>query len=144
MAAGDAALARIVAPYRRRNRIVAASQASYAVFQFQAPLASEPPNAASMALRRALASMGPPSSSSVKSCRAALTTEEATTAVARMENGAALARSRRDWVMGDHSGEREWAEPPGALLKTAQLKPFPARLFLFGPRMKMGTGAARW
>src|ERR1700761_9774709 len=78
-----------------------------------------------MALRRAVASMGRPSSSSVKSCRAALTTEEATTAVARMDNGAALAPSRRNWGMGDLSEERKWAEPPGALLKTARLKTLP-------------------
>ena len=30
-------------------------------------------------------------------------------------------------------GERDWAEPPGALLRPRQLKPFPARLCLSLP-----------
>src|SRR5262249_59898919 len=97
-----------------------------------------------MALRRAVASMQRPRSRSVKSCRAALTTAEATTAVARIESGAALAPPTKDSVMGDFSGEREWAEPRGTLLRPRRLKPFPAELFLLGLHQKeMGTGAAR-
>ena len=46
--------------------------------------------------------------------------------------------------MGDFSGEREWAEPPGALLKTAatQTLPGPA-LPLESSPIKMGTRAVR-
>jgi hypothetical protein len=46
--------------------------------------------------------------------------------------------------MGDFSGEREWVELPGALLKTAaaQTLPRPA-LPLESSPIKMGTGAAR-
>src|SRR5215831_18465395 len=97
-----------------------------------------------MALRRAVASMRRPRSTSVKSCRAALTIAEATTAVARIENGAALAPPAKDSVMGDFSGEREWAEPRGALLNSAatQTLPGPA-LPLESSPIKMGTGAAR-
>jgi hypothetical protein len=100
IAAGEVALARIAAPCRRRNMTLAASQASQAIFQFQAPVASEAPKSASIALRRTAASMRWPRSRSVKSCRAAVTIAEATTAVARIESGAALEPLRRDSVMG--------------------------------------------
>src|SRR5579883_1020152 len=96
MAAGDAALARMAAPYRRRNRTVAASHASYAVFQFQAPLVSEVPNAASMAWRRTAASMRSPRSRADKSCPADLTTADATMGVGRIASGKA---PPRDLVM---------------------------------------------
>jgi hypothetical protein len=45
---GDAARSHIAGPNFRRNRICAASQASYAVFQVQAPWASEPLKAAAI------------------------------------------------------------------------------------------------
>src|SRR6516225_11412587 len=54
-----------------------------------------------MALRRTAASTRRPCSSSVKSCRAALTIADATAAVARIESGAALAPPTRDSVMRD-------------------------------------------
>src|ERR1700757_2566925 len=59
-----------------------------------------------MALRRTAASMRRPCSRSVKSCRAALTIADATTAVARIESGAALAPPARDSVMRGSFGER--------------------------------------
>src|SRR6266478_7028122 len=86
-----------------------------------------------MALRRTAASTRRPRSRSVKSWRAALTTLEATTAVARIGSGTA-APSMRDSVMGEISQRAgHWAEPPGALLRPRQLKPFPARLCLSLP-----------
>ncbi len=127
MADGDVALARMAAPCRRRNRTVAASQASYAVFQFQAPEASEAPKATSIAPRKPAASMRRPRSRSVKSCRAALTTAEATTAVARIESGAAAEPPRRDSVMTgflgrDGTGRTARHSPKTA---TAQILPGP-------------------
>src|SRR5262249_1868973 len=83
-------------------------------------------------------------SSSVKSCRAALTIAEATAAVARIESGAALAPPMRDSVMRDvfrRGGKR--AEPPGALLTPPRLKPFPAPLFPLGLANRKGAVAAR-
>src|SRR6516165_3069845 len=51
-------------------------------------------------------------------------------------------REIRSW--GDVSGEREWTEPPGALLNSAatQTLPGPALPLASSPT-KMGTGAAR-
>src|SRR6201987_1037142 len=130
MAAGDAALARMAAPYRRRNRTVAASQASYAIFQFQAPVASEAANAASLALRRTAASTRRPRSRSVKSWRAALTTAEATTAVARIGSGTAVP-SMRDSVMGEISRRAGTGRAARRALKTA------ARQTLPGPALPL-------
>ena len=86
-----------------------------------------------------------PCSSSVKSRRAALTIAEATAAVARYESGAALAPPAKDSVMGDFSGEREWAEPRGALLNSAAAQTLAGPLFLldlqqqkWGPALHAG------
>src|SRR6516162_4215236 len=86
-----------------------------------------------MALRRAVASMRRPRSRSAKSCRAALITAEATTAVARIESGAALAPPARDSVMGGFLSESGNGPNRAALSSTPRrLKPFPAPLFLLG------------
>src|SRR5215831_14329178 len=92
-----------------------------------------------MALRRAVASMRRPRSMSVKSCRAALTIAEATTAVAHIESGAPLAPPAKDSVMGDFLSESGNGPNRAALSSTPRrLKPFPAPLFLLSQPNKNG------
>jgi hypothetical protein len=67
----EAARSRMAGPNFRKNRICAASQASYAVFQVQAPSASEPLKAAIIAVRSACASIAWPRSRSASSNLAA-------------------------------------------------------------------------
>src|SRR5206468_6633098 len=81
-------------------------------------------------------------SRSVKSCRAALTTAEATTAVARMESGAAAAPPARDSVMAGFLGRAGMGRTAPALsFRPRRFKPFPARLYLSAVANKKGTGA---
>src|SRR5690349_9385039 len=99
MAAVAPALARMAGLNLRRNRTVATWQTSQAVFQFQAPTASEAPKAASIALLKTVVSKRRPRSRSVKSCRAALTAAEVRLAAARIESGAAAAPPAKDSVI---------------------------------------------
>jgi hypothetical protein len=79
-----------------------------------------------------------PRSRSAKSCRTAFTTAEATTAVARIDSGAAPTPRRIDSVMGSSLGERKKAEPPGALLQTA------ATQTLSGPALPLSSPPTKW
>src|SRR5579872_2898814 len=131
-AAGEPDLRRSAFPYFRRNRTVAASQASYAVFQSQAPAASEAPNADSIAARRMLASIRRPRSRSGRISLAA----SAMAAGAGASDGIAerTAAELEGFVMKRTSGEQERAEPLGALSRPDRLKPVPAGLSLSSRR----------
>ena len=103
-------------------------------------------NAASMALRRTAASTRRPRSRSVKSWRAALTTAEATTAVARIESGTA-APPMRDSVMGGISRRAGMGRAARRSPKTAAAQtlpgpalPLPAILLMRAGRRGRGEG----
>ena len=99
-----------------------------------------------MALRRTAASTRRPRSRSVKSWRAALTTAEATTAVARIGSGTA-APSMRDSVMGGISRRAGLGRAARRSLKTAAAQtlpgpalPLPAILLMRAERRGRGEG----
>src|ERR1700757_2734065 len=77
-----------------------------------------------MALRRTAASTRRPRSRSVKSWRAALTTAEATTAVARIGSGTAVP-SMRDSVMGEVSRRAGLGRAARRSLRTAAAQALP-------------------
>jgi hypothetical protein len=107
---------RMAAPNLRRNRTCAASQASYAVFHVQAPSASEPPNAATIAARSAWASTARPRSRSASRRLAAATSAEAVSGRTIEASAASAAKDESDESMGDvlESGRRD--EPEGRSL----------------------------
>ena len=125
---GEAARSRIVHPNLRRNRSCAASQASYAVFQVQAPSESELPNAAPIAARSVDGSMMRPRSRSVRSNWAAARR------LAPMSDGDAVAGAteREGAITAVEAGkefmseiqESEDGTSRGALSRPRRLNPF--------------------
>jgi len=73
-------------------------------------------------------------SRSVKSCRAALIAADATTAVARIESGAALAPPTKDSVMGGFFRRAGMGRTARRSPEPPRLKPFTAPLFLLSAR----------
>lgn len=130
---GDAARSRTAGPNFRRNRICGASQASYAVFQVQAPSASEPLKAAIIAVRSACASIAWPRSRSASSNLAAATSARPASdckMAGAAEGAAAIAAVETNFKFMRDIQESEDGRSRGALSDPDRLKPVPAVLSL--------------
>ena len=140
----DAARSRIAGPKFRRNRICAASQASYAVFQVQAPSASEPLKAATIAVRSACASIAWPRSRSASSNLAAAASARPASdckMAGVAEGAAAIAAVTKFEFMRDIQ-ESEDGRNPGRALDPGWLKPVPAVLSLSVAAVSLRVGFA--